>query len=470
MTSCVIFWFRRDLRLEDHPGLCAAAAAGVVLPVFILDPETEALGAAPKWRLGEGLAAFDAALRARGSRLILRRGDALQVLTALAQETGAGSVHWQRLYDPAAIARDTRVKSGLREAGIGAESHPGHVLFEPWDVATGTGGFYKVYTPFWRAVRGREPGPALPAPDLGRPNAWPQGAALDGWRLGAAMDRGAAVVARHANVGAEAAQGRLGAFTAGRIGDYKEARDRLDLSGTSNLSENLSLGEIGPRTCWHAGRRAMEAGKAGAETFLQELVWRDFAYHLLYHTPHIVERSWREEWQDFPWAGDNDAAERWRRGMTGEPVVDAAMREMQVTGRMHNRGRMLVASYLTKHLMTHWSVGMKWFDEHLIDWDPASNAMGWQWAAGSGPDATPFFRIFNPRTQGERFDPQGAYRRRFVAELSDNPGPDARAFFEAVPRSWGLSPDQPYPDPMVDLKAGRERALRAYHEHRAQAA
>jgi deoxyribodipyrimidine photo-lyase len=211
----------------------------------------------------------------------------------------------------------------------------------------------------------------------------------------------------------------------------------------------------------------MERGSAGAETFLKEMVWREFAYHLLFHTPHIASANWRPEWDSFPWRGDNADAERWRRGMTGEPFVDAAMREMYVTGTMHNRARMIAASYLTKHLMTHWKVGLDWFAKCLTDWDPASNAMGWQWVAGSGPDAAPYFRVFNPETQAVKFDPDGAYIRRFVAERADTPGQEALDFFAAVPRSWQLDPARPYPAPMVGLAEGRDRALAAFAARKA---
>ena len=460
----ILCWVRRDLRLSDNPMLHAAAATGrPVIPVFLNDEGVAALGAAPAWRLAEGLAAFAAALEGLGSRLVLRDGPALQALERLVGETGATAVWWGRLYDPVSKARDSAVKAALKARGIDARSVPGHLMHEPWEVETGQGGFYRVYTPFWRAVAQREVSAPLPAPRaLRSPEAWPDGARLADWRLGAAMERGAAVVAGHACVGEAAAQGRLGAFMARKIADYATARDRPDLPGTSKLSENLSLGEISPRTVWHAGMRARAEGRAGAETFLKELVWREFSYHLLHHTPHIVARNWRAEWDAFPWAGESAAAERWRRGMTGEPFVDAAMREMYVTGTMHNRGRMIVASYLTKHLLTHWRIGLDWFADCLIDWDPAANAMGWQWAAGSGPDAAPYFRIFNPATQAGKFDPRGVYRRRFVAELSGAPGPEALSYFEAVPRRWGLAPGGRYPRPLVALAAGRERALAAY--------
>lgn len=463
MTS--LYWVRRDFRLSDNPALVAACASGAVVPVFIYDEVAADLGAAPLWRLGLGLAAFDAALRAAGSRLILRKGDALPTLRAVIADVGAGAVHWNRLYDLESRKRDGAVKAGLKDDGIEAVSHKGHVLFEPWTVETKTGGFYKVYTPFWKAVRDRSPGDVLPAPKIHAPATWPASDALEDWQLGAAMNRGARVVEPHLNVGEAAAQGRLGSFIAHGIGDYGDARDNLAKNGTSLLSENLTYGEISARQCWQAGQRAMAEGKSGAETFLKEVVWRDFAYHLVYHTPRITHANWREEWDAFPWNTDADSKEviAWKQGRTGMPVVDAAMREMYVTGRMHNRARMLVASYLTKHLMCHWKIGLDWFADCLVDWDPASNAMGWQWSAGSGPDATPFFRVFNPETQAEKFDKAGRYRMRWLAETTQPALETALAYFEAVPRSWNLSPDMGYPTkPIVSAAEGRERALEAY--------
>jgi len=275
------------------------------------------------------------------------------------------------------------------------------------------------------------------------------------------MRRGAAVVSAHQSPGEGAALARLAAFAEGPMAGYAARRDFMAEPATSGLSENLTWGEISPRRIWHRGWRAMEEGNPGAETFLKELVWREFAWHLMHHYPQIASRNWKPDWDAFPWRGDSAEAERWRRGQTGEPVVDAAMREMYVTGRMHNRARMIVASYLTKHLLTDWRIGLDWFAECLTDWDPAANAMGWQWVAGSGPDAAPFFRIFNPATQAEKFDPEARYRRRWVAELSRNPGADALSFFDAAPLSWQLDPARRYPLPMIDLAAGRERALAA---------
>ncbi len=462
----ILLWFRRDLRLDDNPMLAAAAADGrPLIPVFVADEAVDGLGAAPCWRLGLGLEAFAEALGAAGSRLVLRRGPALPTLQRLVAESGAGAVWWGRLYDPAARARDTAVKAALRAAGLEVRSFPGHVLHEPWEVATGSGGVYRVYSPFWRAVRDRPVPVPAPAPAALRPPAvWPASDRLADWQLGARMQRGAAVVRPHLAVGAAAAAARLGRFLDGPIAAYAEARNRPDLAGTSRLSENLSLGEIGIRRVWHAALAAHHAGAAGAETFLRELVWRDFAWHLAFHTPHILERNWKPEWDAFPWNTDAGRPEvvAWQRGRTGLPFVDAAMRELYVTGTMHNRTRMIVASFLTKHLMTHWRIGLDWFADCLVDWDPASNAMGWQWTAGSGPDAAPYFRIFNPVSQAETFDPEGRYRRAWIAELGRDPPATALDYFRAIPASWSMRPDDPYPAPVVSPEAGRARALAAY--------
>lgn len=460
-----LLWLRRDLRLGDHPGWAAALGqGGPVIPVFVLDPLTEGLGAAPRWRLGAALARFDATLRARASRLILRRGPAVETLLALAAETGAGGVVWSRLYDARSIARDTQVKAALTAQGLAARSVNASLLAEPWTIQTKTGGPYKVYTPFWRAFAAVDPGAPLAEPgDLAPPAAWPASDRLADWRLDAAIDRGAAIVAAHAAVGEAAARDRLDAFLDTGLADYATARDRMDRPGTSRLGENLTWGEISPRSVWAAARARLArlGAPEGGETYLKELVWREFAHHLIYHTPHLEHANWRPDWDGFPWRPDNAEAEAWRRGRTGCEVIDAAMREIYVTGTMHNRARMLVASYLTKHLLTHWRVGADWFAQVLIDWDPASNAMGWQWAAGSGPDAAPYFRVFNPDTQAARYDPDRAYRDRFLAEGRRRPHADALAWFEAIPRSWGQHPNQAPARPLVDLAEGRARALAA---------
>ena len=465
----VIWWVRKDLRLDDNPCLQAALSLDrPVIPVAILDPLTEGWGRAPRWRWGLGLDRFARSLGDLGARLILRRGDPLAVLRALIAETGARHVVWSRHYDPDSIARDTEVKSGLEADEIEAKSHPGHLLFEPWRVTTKDGGFYKVYSPMWKAVRDTAlPEPAAAPSRWPAPAHWPKSETLADWALERGMHRAAPIVEGYQRVGERAARERLDWFMDGPIDAYGSDRDLPGKDGTSRLSAHLAWGEIGPRRAWFAGLARREAGSKGAETFLKELVWREFAYHLVWHTPRIVSDNWREDWAAFPWTETlTPEVEAWQQGRTGVPFVDAAMREMWVTGHMHNRARMIVASYLTKHLMTHWRVGQAWFADCLTDWDPASNAMGWQWTAGSGPDAAPYFRVFNPETQAEKFDPDRAYRRAWIAEGQKDPPQTALDYFAAAPRSWGLSAQDRYPDPVVALDAGRKRALDAYENRK----
>lgn len=457
----IIVWLRRDLRLADNPALAAAAAlGGPVIPVFIADTLFDAIGAAPKFRFGLGLRAFADRLAAIGSRLILRTGDAGMVLADLLAETGAKTVYWNRCYLPDEIARDTSIKSNLSLQGIEAQSFSGNLLAEPWAVHTKTGGHFRVYTPFSRALFSLGVAPSQPAPNrLNSPDTWPLSDALQDWQLSAPMRRGADVVARHALVGEAAASDRLDQFLDAALDGYDANRDRPDLPATSGLSEPLAYGEISPRQIWH--RTHLRASGTHAQKFLQELAWRDFAWHLTYHDPHILTRAWRPSWADFPWdegAGDHYAA--WTQGRTGVELVDAGMRELYATGRMHNRVRMVAASYLTKHLGLHWRLGQAWFADTLTDWDPASNAMGWQWVAGCGPDAAPYFRIFNPDTQAEKFDPQGRYRHRWLSDGSD--------FLSAIPQSWGQAA-RPKGGAIVDLKQGRQQALARLDTFKAKA-
>ena len=325
-NSPIIMWFRRDLRLSDQPALAAACKSGrPVIPLFIHDDQSEALGAAPKFRLGLALASLGDTLKEKGSRLTLRRGDALNVLRDVIKQTGAGAVYWSRLYDPAAIDRDTKVKDALKEEGIEASSFAGHLMFEPWTVETKTGGFYKVFTPYWKSVRGRDVAAPVATPsEMAAPQDWPESDALDDWQMDAAMQRGRDVVRPYVRLGEAAAQARLGAFIAHIVEGYDESRDMPGEDGTSALSENLSLGEISPAQCWHAGQRAMQEGKRGAETFLKELAWREFAYHLMSHTPRILDQNWREEWQAFPW-NRMSAAPRYWRGNRGAPACHSSM-------------------------------------------------------------------------------------------------------------------------------------------------
>ncbi len=466
MPAPILIWLRRDLRLADHPLLSEAVQTGApLIPVFVHDEVVEGQGAAPRFRLGLSVESLGRDLEAIGSKLVLRRGRALDVLRALAAETGARAVWWSRAYDPEARARDGEVMEGLDAEGFETRDFTGHLLFEPESVETKTGGYYKVYTPYMKSVRSRDPGEPLPAPTrLPAPDNWPESESLEGWDMGRDMHRGGAVVAKYLTVGEAAARARLDRFIAERIEDYGLARDRPDIDGTSGLSENLTYGEISIRTCYRAALAAREAGASGAETFLKELIWREFAYHLLHHTPRLISRNWRAEWDRFPWSEDASSAEvtAWTQGRTGMRFVDAAMREMYATGRMHNRARMIVGSYLTKHLMTHWQIGHDWFADCLVDWDPANNALGWQWIAGSGPDAAPYFRVYNPESQLGKFDPEGAYVRAWIAEGQAAPPETALDFLAAAPRRWGLSAQMDYPEPIVGAAEGRERALAAY--------
>ena len=466
MNKPIIYWIRRDLRIHNNTGLKFASASGQpVIPVFIKDEFVDNLGSAPKWRLGLGLDHLVKHYKTYGLDIVFRAGSAEKVLTELINETHANKVVWARTYLPPLNDRDARIKVVLKQKGILAKSFSGHLLFEPWTVSPKSSEFFKVYTPFWKATRLKDPiGFETKVSKIIGVKEKLKSENLENWCLGKEMSLGSSIVSRYVRLGEDAARERLSHFISNKVMHYSTARDIPSLDGTSGLSENLSLGEISPIECWNAGFKALEEGHDAAEIFLKELVWREFAYHLAHHTPRILDNNWRQEWNNFPW-NTNDKDEKvilWQQGRTGIPFVDAAMRELYVTGRMHNRGRMIVASFLTKHLMTHWKIGLKWFENCLIDWDPASNAMGWQWSAGSGPDATPYFRVFNPNTQLEKFDGKHEYRDRWLAEFSGKNSPKALSFFDAIPKKWKLTPEMKYPAPVVDLSQGRVAALNAY--------
>lgn len=465
-TAPLIVWFQRDLRLTDHAALHAAAGAGrPVLPAFILDDAAESPGSAPRFRLMLALRELDRSLRAAGSRLVLRRGPSVEVLQALAAETGARDVWWIGRPDGTLRGRDEDVAARLGRQGVGTRVFEGGFLFPPDEVSTQGGSPFRVFAAFWRAVGGRDPGAPLPPPGrIPAPASWPPSDALEDWHLDRPMRRGAGVVARFQHPGEAAARERLGSFLDRRLARYPDARNSLGEEGNSGLSEHLALGELSPRSCWVPVTRAWAEGVPGAEAFLRELAWREFAQHLLWHWPALPERNWQPNWDRFPWRREEDGPEvlAWKQGRTGIPIVDAAMREMYVTGRMHNRARMIAASFLTKHLLADWRIGLRWFEDCLTDWDRAANAMNWQWVAGSGPDAAPFFRIFNPHSQATTFDPGGRYLRTWLAEGQAGPPPTALAFYEAIPVSWRLRPGDAPPRPVVDLAQGRAAALEAF--------
>jgi deoxyribodipyrimidine photo-lyase len=465
--STAIVLFRRDLRLADNPALNAACAEHAqVLPVYIHAPAEDnawPAGAASRWWLHHSLASLDATLHTHHAALHLRRGDTLEQLRELIRRSGAGAVYWNRLYEPASIARDTRIKSALREEGIAVHSHNAALWCEPWQIATQQGQPYKVFTPYWRNLRPQlqatEPLPVprmpgwrelpdglpLAALDLLPRIAWADGLAA-GWQPGEA-----------------GVQELLEIFGDDAIGDYAHARDLPARHGTSRLSPHLHFGEISPRQIHFALDRRARASdskrRPDIEPYLRELGWREFAHHLLFHFPQTPTENFNPRFADFPWAAPDEALlARWQQGRTGIPLVDAGMRELWHTGWMHNRVRMIVASFLTKNLRQHWLHGARWFWDTLVDADLANNTLGWQWVAGCGADAAPYFRVFNPVTQSKKFDPDGLYLRRWLPELADVP----TALLHEPWKDPALLKRSGYPAPMVDLAISRQGALAAY--------
>jgi deoxyribodipyrimidine photo-lyase len=474
MPAPAIIWFRQDLRLEDNPALAAAAEAGPLVALYILD-ETRGVrpwGGASRWWLAESLAALEKELRRKAVPLILRRGPAARVLGEVVAETRAKSVHWNRNYEPYAIRRDKAIKAELAKRGIEATSHNAALLFEPWTVKTQAGEPFKVFTPFWRALQGLpEPPRPLPAPrKLEKAYRQPRSDRLADWALKPVKPDWAAGFGNFWQPGEAGARQRLEEFLAGHLALYHEMRDRPDLSATARLSPHLHWGEIGPRQIWHAVKaQAIASGDLvpprAAESFLRELAWREFSHYLLFHWPRLPSEPWKPEFGRFLWRNDKAGFAAWQRGRTGYPIVDAGLRELWATGWMHNRVRMITASFLVKHLLIAWQEGEAWFWDTLVDADLAQNAASWQWVAGSGADASPFFRIFNPVLQGEKFDPQGAYVRRWLPELAQVPIEFLHKPWTAPPTllaAAGVVLGRDYPEPVVDHALARERALAAF--------
>jgi len=469
----ILVWFRQDLRLADQPALHAAAKTGApVACLYVLDDETPgewALGGAQRWWLHHSLSRLSAALKKLGAHLVLRRGRADRVVPDVVDALGAKAVYWTRCYEPFAIERDKALKAALKDGGIAVESFNGAHLNEPWEIKTGSGGPYKVFTAYWRAARS-EVGAVkpLPAPKSLEPAKSIASDNLDDWDLLPTRPNWAAGFEPIWQPGEAGARERLSVFLDDIIGDYAEARDRPAADGTSRLSPHLHFGEISPRTIWRATMHAVERGavpETQAEKFLTEIGWREFSTHLLYHNPSLPEESLRPEFRDFPWKRKPKALKAWQKGKTGYPIVDAGMRQLWETGWMHNRVRMIVGSLLVKHLLMHWRDGERWFWDTLVDADLANNSAGWQWIGGCGADAAPYFRVFNPVLQGEKFDPEGEYVRRFVPELADLPKKYIHKPWEApesVLSQAGVRLGTDYPEPIVGLKEGRERALAAF--------
>ncbi len=458
--------FRRDLRLADNPAWSVACAEhSQVLPVFIHADDDGAwpAGAASRWWLHHSLAALDQDLRDAGAGLHLRRGEPLAVLRELIVQSGASAVYWNRLVEPATIERDTRIKSALQDEGIAVHSHNAALWCEPWLIGTRQGQPYKVFTPYWRNLRAQlQPVEPLPAP---RVPGWRELA--DGLPLAALelLPRGdwAGGLNGHWQPGEAGAHELLEIFGDDAIGNYAHARDLPARHGTSRLSPHLHFGEISPRQIHFELDRRSRATDAkrrpDIEPYLRELGWREFAHHLLYHFPHTPTDNFNPRFDGFRWASANPSSiERWQQGRTGIPLVDAGMRELWHTGWMHNRVRMIVASFLTKNLRQHWLHGARWFWDTLVDADLANNTLGWQWVAGCGADAAPYFRVFNPLTQAKKFDPDGTYLRRWLPELADAP----LALLHEPWKDKAVLGRSGYPAPMVDLAHSRQQALEAY--------
>jgi deoxyribodipyrimidine photo-lyase len=420
-----LLWFRQDLRLSDNPALAAALdRRAPVIPVFIWAPEEEGdwpPGAASRWWLDRSLAMLSAELEKRGSRLIVRRGPTAAALSRLVAETGASAVFWNRRYEPAAVARDREVKATLRESGLEARSFNGNLLFEPWNIRNSSGEPFRIFTPFWRACLNVSVAPACKdAPRrLPSPETWPDSLALSELGLLPAVDW-AGGLRETWQPGEAGAKHQLKRFQEEALAAYPVHRDRPGVVGTSRLSPHLHFGEISPGEVWRAIVSIMNGARHACEAYLRQLGWREFAHHLLYHHPESPRQALRQEFAAFPWRAHAAHFDAWKRGETGYPLVDAGMRELWHTGWMHNRVRMVAASFLVKHLLIGWQEGAAWFWDTLVDADLANNTLGWQWVAGCGADAAPYFRIFNPAIQAGKFDADGEYVRRWVPEL---PGP-----------------------------------------------
>ena len=468
MAHAALVWVRNDLRVADNPALAAALRHGgpvTALHIEPTDPGLRPRGAASRWWLHHSLKSLATDLARLGIPLETVRGDTRSEITAALERHGADALFWNRRYGAAERTLDGEVKAAIRADGRLAESFAGDVLVEPFEMQTGAGKPYSVYTPFWKALRQRPIAVPLPPPR-------PAAASIATPEVDAdyPAPHWAAKLALHWTIGEAAAREKLTHFLDELVADYPEGRDVPARAVTSRLSPHLAFGEISPRQIWHAAQQAAQAHperQSAIDKFLSELAWRDFNHNQLYHREDIATQPMQPKYAAMPWRDAPQALEAWQAGRTGFPVVDAGMRELWATGYMHNRVRMLVGSLLTKNLLLDWRAGERWFWDTLLDADPANNPGNWQWVAGSGLDASPYFRIFNPVTQGERFDPHGAYVRRWVPELASLPDEWIHKPWEApgdVLRSADIVLGKTYPRPICDLKATRERALAAAKE------
>lgn len=474
----IIVWFRDDLRLSDHPALHAAAASGEpVICLYMLDekscPSARPLGGAARWWLAQSLRALGADLRSAGASLTLRQGAAADVIAGIARETNAQAVFWNEIAQAPYTAVAQQVAAALAAIGVGSSSFSGDLLVAPTAIRNKENRGLRVFTPFWKRVQALgDPPKPLPAPNKLVGFAGVASNTVENWQLEPTHPDWAGGLRETWKPGEQAAQARLNAFLDG-IKGYATDRDRPDRESTSRLSPHLRFGEISPRQVWHAARfAAAEHPRLAADIdkFLSELGWREFCRHLLFDVPDLATRNLQPNFDDFPWKQDARALRAWQHGQTGYPVVDAGMRELWHSGVMHNRVRMVVASFLVKHLLIDWRAGEAWFWDTLVDADAGSNPANWQWVAGSGADAAPYFRVFNPILQGEKFDPDGDYVRRWVPELGRLPNKLIHQPWQATPlelAAAGVELGTTYPPPIIDHKAGRERALKAYATTRA---
>ena len=462
MSKRSIHWFRQDLRLGDNPALSAAVAHGELLPIYIVSPEIDNLGAASRSWLYRSLYGLNESL---GGRLQVYFGSAHEVLLELVEQYAIDAVFWNRCYEPEAIRRDVTIKQLLTHKSVHVESFNGSLLWEPWHTLKADGSPYRVFTPFFRNCRAHGSPPRLPLPIPTKPQLLltkqsanlPQ--ELEQLLPHPRWDR---PVFAQWRVGEDAANKQLNTFVGQRIDGYAKSRDYPNEDNLSRLAPHLHFGEISPNQAWYAAMRAGDG--VDVERFLTQLGWREFAYSLLYHFPTMPEQCLQAKFEAFPWRDDQWLLQRWQRGETGYPIVDAGMRELWTTGYMHNRVRMIVASFLVKNLLVHWKLGERWFWDCLLDADLANNCVSWQWVAGCGADAAPYFRIFNPVTQGEKFDQSGAYTRRYVPELGRLSDKYLFHPFDAPPlelQDAGIELGRDYPLPIVDLKSSRQGALEA---------
>ncbi len=470
--STAIVWFRQDLRLADNPSLVEAVSQHQqIIPLYIhsyTDAGEWTHSGASLWWLHHSLTSLTESLQGLGSDLLIQQGEAQEVLAKLVSAEQVIAIYWNRQYEPWAIHRDKQLKESFSEQGLEVKSFNAALINEPWTVSTKTETPYRVFTPYWKNCLAA----GIDRPLLSQPKqlpALPKGLAGESIESLGLLDP----INWHASFddywapGEEGAHAALADFLEGTVNDYDTGRDVPGVTGTSRLSAHLHFGEISPRQVVAAVRREQRS-EDDANRYVSEIGWREFAHHLLFHYPHTVDQPLNAKFEHFPWRQDyDDDLSRWQQGQTGIPLVDAGMRELWHTGWMHNRVRMVVASFLIKNLQVHWLEGARWFWDTLVDADLASNTMGWQWCAGSGADAAPYFRIFNPVTQGERFDGAGDYVRKWVPELAHMPKKflhkPSLAPVEVLLEA-GVVMDENYPSPMVDLKESRQRALDAYQE------